>query len=273
MKLKLISLCLLFITIILSCKKDEPSSSITALTTSGNLLSQVITDNQPSSEYLYNSTNLISDEKSKIDLTLYKYNDKNQLVSTDYYANYNILSADLTIAASALSQTGWVTASSANKAGTVAYEYNSSDQLIKSTYTPSAGSSQYSEFSYDANNRVTMQSLYWDSKITGYVEYTYDGNGNLTKENLYNLSSAGVGELSTTTVYEFDNKQNPYKSVSKLMIPGINTNQNNIVKESLTIYVKSGQTSDDQSVTQNTYEYNDKGYPVSLNGNVKYVYK
>ena len=169
---------------------------------------------------------------------MHHYNARNQVVSTDYYGNNGILNSDPNIFQTALSQDVMVTPDNGSKEGTFNYEYNDNEQLIKSTYSrTSSVNSEYSEFSYDVNNRISTQTLYWNNKKTGYIDYTFDGKGNLIKENLYNLSATGVAELSTTTQYEFDNKQNPYQSFSKLMTPGINTNQNNIIKETYTIHL------------------------------------
>ena len=73
---------------------------------------------------------------------------------------------------------------------------------------------------------------------------TYDTNGNLITEMLYNLSSAGVSELITTTQYDFDSEKNPYLATNRLMIQGINTNKNNIIKETYTIHLSTDQGSD-----------------------------
>jgi hypothetical protein len=94
----------------------------------------------------------------------------------------------------------------------------------------------------------------------------------MTKEVLYNLPSTGVAEMITITEYSFDTEQNPYKLFSKLMIPGINTNQNNIIKETYTIHLTAGEGSDNVKVTKNTYEYNASEYPISKNGNITYIY-
>jgi hypothetical protein len=115
--------------------------------------------------------------------------------------------------------------------------------------------------------------MYWENTITGYIDYSYDAKGNLIKEMLYNIPSAGVTELITTTQYIFDSQLNPYKPISKLKIPGIDTNPNNIVKETYTIHLAQGQGTDSGQVTETTYEYNGLGYPVTKNGNIKYIYK
>jgi hypothetical protein len=273
MKLKIISFCLVLVSIFVSCKK-EPLDTTTATGSDLFLLSKVTTDNQSTDEYVYNSVNLISEEKSKFDYAVHHYNTGNQLVSTDFYGNDDVLSSNIQVYTAALNCKEWVTSLNGAKGGTLAYEYNSNDQLVKTTYTrPSSTSSEYSLFSYDNNNRINKQMMYWESNATGYIEYSYDTKGNLVTESLYNLPSSGVAELITTTQYVYDNQQNPFKSFSKLMLPGINTNVNNISKLTYTINSKTDQAPDKIQITENTYEYNANGFPVSKNGNVKYVYK
>jgi len=270
MKLKIISFCLLFVVIFISCKKEPP---LNVENSGALLLSKVLIDNQPYNEYSYNSANLIIEEKSNFDFKMHHYNARNQVVSTDYYGNNDILNSDPNVFQTALSRDVMVTPDNGSKEGTFNYEYNDNEQLIKSTYSrTSFVNSEYSEFSYDVNNRISTQTLYWNNKETGYIDYTFDGKGNLIKENLYNLSATGVAELSTTTQYEFDNKQNPYQSFSKLMTPGINTNKNNIIKETYTIHLTANLGGDNVQVTQTSYTYNSKGYPITKNGNVEYVY-
>ena len=185
-----------------------------------------------------------------------------------------LLSNDTTVSTNAMNQNEWVIPDNNNKSGTINYEYNDNGQLIKSTYIASFGSSQYSKFSYDGSSgMITKQTLYWDNKKTGYIEYSYDEKGNLVEEILYNYTpSTGVAEIITTTLYEFDNKTNPYKSIGSLMIPGIETNINNITKETCRIHVQANHGTDIEQITQMSYTYNTNGYPISKNGNVKYIY-
>lgn len=276
MKIKIIAFCLLFVTIFLSCKKEQ----IGNINNAGNngssnipLLNKVLVDKQSTYEYIYNDSNLISQEKSKFNLAIYTYNDKSQLVTTDFYANANVLSSDPTTYQAAVNSTAWVTSTSGVNGGTMSYEYNGTGQLIKTSYsTPLSATSEYSEFTYDANNRIGRQTMYWGSTATGYIDYTYDGQGNLVQDMLYNIPSPGVTELITTTQYEFDSKLNPYKAINKSMLPGINTNPNNIVKETYTIHVSPDLGSDNVQTTTTTYAYNAAGYPVSKNGNISFVY-
>jgi hypothetical protein len=114
--------------------------------------------------------------------------------------------------------------------------------------------------------------MYWDNIATGYIDYTYDNNGNLETEILYNLSESGEPELVTTTTYAYDTAPNPFRVSCKSAIPGPNTNPNNIVRETYTIHSESVQGSEKEQVTENTYEYNALGYPISKNANVTYTY-
>jgi hypothetical protein len=277
MKLKITTCCLLFVAIIFSCKKEDLSTGISA-DNSGNtqtlFLNKVLIDNQSAYEYLYNESNLLTTEKSKFDFTIHHYNTLGQLSSTDYYGNDDILSSDAQVVQTAMNSSVWVTSASGVNGGSLSYEYNNNGQLIKTTYSrPQLTSTEYSAFSYDANNRINKQTMYWEGIATGYIDYSYDGKGNMNKEVLYSLPLTGAAELITTTLYEFDSKLNPYKSVNKLLIPGVDTNPNNITKETYTIHLAQGQGADKAQITQNTYVYNTSGYPITKNGNTTYVYK
>jgi hypothetical protein len=275
MKQKTLLLCLILITIFYSCKKEEIGTSGNSANTNTDyvaVLGKVLVDNQSAYEYQYNDSNLIVQEKSKYDFTSYNYK-KGLLVSSDSYGNDDVLSNDIQVFQAAINKKEWVTPDNGKKGGTITYSYDNNGLLIKSTYTrPSAASSEYSEFSYNSSKRIAKQTMYWDNVATGYIDYTYDGSGNLVKEMLYNLPASGPAELITTTQYTFDNAPNPYKSTRSLMIPGVNTNKNNIIKEVYTIKVDPAQGADKVQTTETTYSYNAMGYPATKNGNISFVY-
>ncbi len=268
MKMKILSFCLIFTAILFSCKKDP----LVIANNESTLLSQLVIDNQPAFQYKYNGAKLISEEDSKYNLVLHQYNDNNQLVSTDFYANYEILSIDPAVSDAAMKREEWVTPVQSYKSGNIKYEYNGNAQLTKMIYTPISGSVQYSEFKYDTDNRINKQILFWESNQTGYIDYTYDADGNLIKEELYTATTGGTGVLCSTTTYEFDQKLNPFRSSSRLMTPGISTNINNIIRETCAIHVPAGKGSDVVEVTQTSYKYNANGYPSNKNGNMQYIY-
>jgi hypothetical protein len=275
MRIKINTICLfLFVTIFISCKKEDlsdigggPGNS------SAPVLNKVLIDNKSASEYVYNETGLLSVEKSQYEYTIYEYDAKNLLVSSKTYGDDEILSSDISVSNLAISQTAWVSPTSGSENGKVTYEYNESGKLIKSISTrASSTTSEYSVFTYDSNNRVSKQSMFWDDVATGYIDYAYDSKGNLLSESLYNLPETGAAELSTLVKYTYDSQSNPYKAYNKIQIPGINTNTNNILKETYTIHLSTDQGSDKIQVTENSYKYNAMGYPISQNDKITYVY-
>jgi hypothetical protein len=274
MKIKITYLCLFIASIAISCKKDNPVVVGNTKNTDAVVLSQVITDNKPSTEFLYNDARLITEEKGNLSLTVNNYNNLNQLTSSDFYSNFDLLSSNPQVFQTAMNQNGWVTSDSKNKIGSIKYEYNDKGQIINSNAIPVSGPSQYSEFNYNENGKVSKQVLFWDNSISGHIDYSYDVNGNLIKEILYNKASDGTDELISFNSYEYDNQKNPYRSISRLMIPGINTNPNNITNETITVHVFSGEGQDQVQVLKiaSAYTYNSTGYPVSKNGNTTYVY-
>jgi hypothetical protein len=277
MKLKSITFGLLLVAVFLSCKKEDRSDTAISpgtTTATAPMLIKVTTDNQSTYEYSFNPANLITEEKSKYDYTLHHYDGKNQLISTDFYGNDDFLSNDAQVFQAAMNSKAWVTPQTGVQGGSMIYEYNDKGQLVKTTYTRSLSTStEYSVFSYDNNNRINRQTMYWENAATGYIDYLYDAKGNLISEMLYNLPSSGAAELITATQYVFDNESNPYKATSRLMLPGITTNQNNITKETSTIHMSANQGPDKVQITETAYEYNGIGYPVTKNGNIKYIYK
>ena len=120
MKLKLMSFCLILITIFFSCKKEDLSTGLD----SGNkpngtipVLSKVMIDNQSAVEYLYNDSSQLTSEKSKYNFNINHYNALGQLISTEYYGNDDVLSGDAQVVQAALSSSVWVCSTTGVKGG------------------------------------------------------------------------------------------------------------------------------------------------------------
>ena len=273
--MKITTFCLLLVSILFSCKKEDINYNIGSSTAPYiPLLSKILVDNQASTEFLYTDSNVIRQEKSKLDLTVHHYNTSGQLVTSEYWANDDVLSSDASVSQTALTQSVWVTLASGKKGGVITYEYNDNGQLNKTTSThPLLTCSEYSLFTYDGNGRISRQSTFWEDSPTGYIDYAYDSKGNLTSEILYKVPMSGDPVAISSIKYSFDGSPNPYKMNSKYPIPGIYTNINNVTKESYTLFLSAAQGSDKVIVTDNTYTYNTMGYPVSKNGNITYVYE
>jgi hypothetical protein len=125
---------------------------------------------------------------------------------------------------------------------------------------------------YDAEGRTIAITLYEAVTNRVYAKYTYQYNalGNIITDEFFQYN-AGIPGPSFRSVYEHDNKQNPYQNIWGLPF---GANVNNITKQVVTNYIAvpaNPSTTTNLSVFKN---YNGDGYPtlVSENG-VDYVYE
>jgi hypothetical protein len=272
MKLKKFILILILTGMFFSCKKEN--QLIISKPASKPLLERVISSDQAYLEYSYNAARLIKSEITKYQFTLFNYNSNNQLISTDYYWDVGILNKSLLVLDTVLNRIELANPLKTVKSGSITFDYDNNGRLIKSTFIHESGSpSEYSVFTYNQDNRISRQTLYWANNISGFIDYSYDAQGNVIKEILYHVPATGSAVLSSATEYEYDDKPNPFKWMNRLMTPGVYTNQNNITKETCTIYSGADQKTTNVQITQNVYEYNSYGFPDKKNGTIKYLYE
>jgi hypothetical protein len=268
--MKKITIILTFSLIFLSCEKNK---QLVIENTGTPLISKVITGGETYYEYSYNEANLLTEEKSKFYYTKHNYNDKNLLTSSEFYLDPAMFSSSSTVLETAMNRKEWVNPDNTPKSLTQTFEYNNNEELTRITYSrPSVSNSEYSEFTYE-NDRINRQNIYWQNVMSYYIDYLYDEKGNLVKETKYHVSSPGVADLWTTTEYEYDNFRNPFQSFKRLMTPGKYTNQNNITKQTYTIHFEVDLLTQKVQITNNTYEYNDNSYPITVNGEAEYIYQ
>lgn len=254
---------LLLIVFISACDKEDPGL---IQSYNSGLLFQVKFDSELFYEYTYNETNQVVEEKSKLHYTKHNYLD-GKLYSSDYYVDPGMFSSSSYIAQSAWNRKEWVNPTNTEKSSTKTYTYNDDGKIIKSeNYLGICKNS------YDDKSRINRQTFYRDNERTGYIDFIYDKNDNIIKRLHYWILPNGESELQTTTEYEFDNKPNPYKVFSSMMILGKYTNTNNIIKETYVIHFEVDQSIEKVQVTNNTYMYNSKGFPISKNDSVTYIY-
>ena len=259
-----------FSLLLFSCEKDK---QLIVENTDIPLLSKVLTGGVSSMEYSYNEANLVIEEKSKFTYTKHSYSYNNLLTTSDFYIDPAMFSSDSRVVEASMNRKEWVNPDNTAKSLTQTFDYNSDGILTRKTYTrPSVNDSEYSEFIFE-NDKISRQKMYWQNELSFYIDYLYDEKGNLIKESRYYEPSTRIAKLWTTTEYEYDNMQNPFQSFKRLMTPSKFTNQNNITKETYTIHFEVDQWTQKVSIITNTYEYNDKGYPIKVNGEAEYVYK
>jgi hypothetical protein len=264
-----IALVLTLSLVFLSCEKNK---QLIIENTGTPLISKVVTGGETYYEYSYNEANLLIEEKSKFHYTKHNYYDNNLLSSSDFYMDPALFSSDSHVVEASMNRKEWVSPDNTAKSLIQTYEYDGNGQLSRKTYIrPSVTDSEYSEFTFE-NDRISRQTMYWQNAMSFYVNYLYDEKGNLIKESKYYVPSTEIAELWTTTEYEYDNMYNPFQAFNRLMSPGKFTNLNNITKETYTIYFEVDQWTQKVQITTNTYEYNDNGYPIKVNGVTEYIY-
>jgi len=237
------------------------------------LLSEIIDNGEVVHRYSYNTQNLPIEDRTRFTYTRHSYNNDNQLVKSEFYIDPGTYSSNSTVVQASMNRTEWVDPSNTEKSLTQELEYDSENRLVKKSYMRATASGpEYSTFTYE-NYRIIRSQSSWQGNPSAYTDYFYDASGNLIREERYNYWGGDLPELSTTTEYEFDDKNNPYYAFRHLVAPGRNTNPNNIVKQTYTIHFEVDPSVEKVSVITYAYEYNDKGYPVKVNGETEYVYR
>lgn len=269
MRTKIFQTILLIFLCCISCENvviiEEPGDGI--------LLKQVITEGEVYYEYTYNNANLILEEKSKFHYTKHNYNSANQLIQSDHYWDERIASSSSYVLEEAMKRTEWVSPENTEKSSYFSFEYNKSGRLEKRFINrPKSSYESFDIFTFSKSERIERRTSFHENKASVYDDYFYDSRGNLIKQQRYFVSENGTPNLQTTTEYEFDNKNNPYLSFRGLMIPGQNTNPNNITKETYTLHFEVDDFIEPIQVTEYNYEYNTMGYPLIRSDGFKYVY-
>ncbi len=268
--MKKILLLFFFSLIISSCEKDY---QLIIENTNIPLISKVLIGSETYMEYSYNESNMLSEEKSKFHYTRHFYNERNQLIKSDFYWDMSIASSNSSVLEAAMNRTEWVNPGNTPKSISHTLEYNGKGELIRKNYIrPSDNNSDFFEFLYD-EDKIVRATGYYNNSPSGYTDFFYDNNGNIIKQLKYFISSSGISELATTTDYEYDNLHNPFQAFKRLTTPGVFTNPNNITKETYTLNFEVDPSIEKVQITEYSYEYNDQGYPLKVNGLTEYIYK
>jgi hypothetical protein len=145
------------------------------------------------------------------------------------------------------------------------FEYDDDLRLTKkSSYFINNGHSQLTSFqtyNYENDKIVKLSTFNPQGGLTQYHDYWYDDAGNITRDDFYTNNS--VLKLISTVTFEYDNKNNPYQVFACEGTPGKYTNRNNIISETSVSYYGATESS---TTRQYLYEYNSLDYPVRING-------
>ncbi|MCG6189044.1 hypothetical protein [Maribellus maritimus] len=257
---------------LLSCEKEPVLRP--GFSGDGTLLKEVKISGETYYTYTYNDAGFVLEEKSKFHYSKHKYNSSNQLVHSDNYWDERIASSSSYVLEEAMNRTEWVSPENTERDSYSILYYDRSGQLERSeTFRVKNSYTSFLTYSYNTKGRINRRTFYSNNRPSSYDEYHYDAEGNLVKTERYNMLSKDNNELRTTTEYEFDDKHNPYYCFRGLMIPGRNTNLNNIVKETYTIHFEVDDYIEPVQITEYEYEYNSEGYPVKRSDTFEFIYQ
>jgi len=238
-----------------ACKKEDKTEN---LYFSDTLLSQVNSGDLAVHGLTYNSSYLIYESMEPYIYNKYTYDSQNTLRKVETAYSFNPLSC--------VAVSGTSLESDPRKAKISQYsefEYDADLRLTKkSTYFISNGNSElnyYHTYDYLNDKIIKLNMFNPQGLLIQYDSYVYDDNGNIIRDDQYSNNS-GI-KLIYSVIYEFDNKNNPYRVFACEGEPGIYTNRNNITKETS---VYNNDTAESGSTRIHTYEYNSLNYPVKI---------
>ena len=258
----------LFILIFLFSCEDEFDNQQNHLT-SGTILKEIKINDVVHTKFEFNKSGLLTVEKSKYHYSKYIYNNSNKLIKSEHYWDERLFSSSTYVLEELRKDPSWISPENSNVDVFTTYEYDQFGKL-KRTETNRLNNNFQSNSEFQCNKKGQIITQTWenDNRPNSVDKFYYNSLGNLVKKERYYGN-----ELQTTTEYEFDNHPNPFFLFSSLMIPGRNTNPNNIVNETYTIHFDVDDFIDKIQVTNYNYEYNHNGYPVKVNDTTEYVYE
>jgi hypothetical protein len=239
-----------------TCKKDDKNEN---LCYSSTLISQVNSGDIAVHGLTYNSSCLIYESTEPYMYKRFSYDDRNILNKVEVAYSLNPFSCVMIPGQSLESDPRKAKVSEYSE-----FEYDDALRLIKkSNYFINNENPQltsYQTYDYENDKIVKLSAFNPQGLLTQYHDFMYDDSGNITRDDLYMNNS--VIKLVNTGIYEFDNKNNPYKVFACEGNPGISSNKNNIIKETSVWY---NGTAESRDTKENVYEYNNLDYPVKIN--------
>jgi hypothetical protein len=212
------------------CKKGDKNEN---LCYSSTLISQVNSGESAVHGLTYNSNCLIYESTEPFVYKKFSYDDRNILKKVEMAYSFNPFSCVMIPGQSLESDPRKASISQFSE-----FEYNDALRLTKkSNYFINNDKIQltsWQTYEYENENIVKASLFNTQGKVTMYNNYTYDNNGNIIRDDQY--SNYSVVKLDRTMLYEYDNKNNPYRVFAGEGTPGKYTNRNNIAKETYISY-------------------------------------
>lgn len=256
---------IILILIFYSCEKEMAYEDYQS-----NILLRQVRGTEGDMEVLtYYNTGYIFEHVQRFSYRKFLYNKQNQLIKIQIALSFNPLSCAI------IPGTTFEDGDDPRKAKIgqyLEYEYSDNGNLkIKNFYYINDDNRQlmnYAKYEYENDKVVKIKLFNPQDQLTHYYTYVYDSPGNVSKEEYYYIQDGADAKLQTRILYEYDDKNNPFKVFAVEGTPGSNTNKNNITKQTTINYYAE----EEQSYTvEYSYEYNDLGYPVKADS-LEYIY-
>ena len=245
-----------------SCSTNSVSTSVA----DGSKLYRITAEGKLSHDFEYNLNGTIAKQSmygiqdKKIMEVVYFYDSSEKLVKTESYSD---------VSSSTLAQQLVYSYTD--------YKYDAGGRLLEEIVYTKKGSvyelTSKGVPTYDAMGRVISHLwLSIDNKPFNLARYEYDAKGNVNVQETFQYDGT-TPKPSSRSVYEHDDKRNPYINLS---VMPFTVNRNNIVKHTFTNY-NSATSTPTVNINQTVYKsYNNDGYPIEVleNGtNFIYEYK
>jgi hypothetical protein len=267
-RIKFLGLLVIVLIIVSSCDKDDNTDNFY----NKNYSIKSIFDNEKTNaKFMYNGNGKITEYQSFYFCNKYTYDANDRLTKQEVAVDQDIASSSTPIAKSEL-----MTSQNSTFTGYSIFEYNSSGKLVtQKNYFKKKDQFEYTSMNsleYEGDKIVKRNLHNAQNVITQFYTYEYDKNLNVTKEMHYSFLLGAEPKLVSEVSYKYDDKNNPFIIFKDLGQPGLYSNTNNIIETSSVLY-ENVPGIDKFSTSKTTYKYNDKSFPIRVDGAEEYKYE
>ena len=262
MKTKISYLIILVVSVLSACQKDEPTEVVIK-----GALARIKKGGMVFTEYAYLPSGQLRSARTISSYTKHTYDSGGKLERTE---SFEAPPEMLPPYGYSYDQTAWIDPQKMKLVVLLHYQYNTLKRLESLTFKDEAFTIlTLSKFSYNETGLIARQE---SLNQNGYIDYAYDATGNLKKKSQYMIKPDGATHLLSTNEYEFDGMHNPFLFFKNTLIPGTESNVNNVIKETFIRYDSISSNVVQNTVEQHVYEYNEHGYPVKMDNEYTFEY-
>lgn len=215
-------------------------------------------------QYEYSTEGDLMAERGKFHYHGYIFDEAKRQVKKEVFLDNRLLSSSSSIVQQAMERADWVSPENTPLAGTLVFEFDNDNRLVKSTEL-----SGYSEYEFGQDNKISVVRMYSEGQLKGTREYSYDNFGNVSVDKHFIIAEDGSKFLASITEYDYDDKKNPFFNLRPDRFPVENLNPNNIIRKIYTLPDVPNGGSD----ISYSYTYNELGLPTSRSDGMRFEYR